>query len=133
MDYSFKFYFYHINMTHNMTYTEEQDKLRKKIMMRVYFAWFTKKIFNPLSIKAIVLFVFTWQIFVNVSISSVFSNAPSFVGGPNSLYKFFTYALMHTELIVQTLLAGLLVLLGWIVLDVVYSLKGGGHHVTSSI
>ena len=83
----------------------QDSVLKKRIMRRVYFVYYAKRVLSPLAIKFYLGAVILGGILSTVSVTSVFRNIPSFTDF-GALSYFSKYAFMHTELTVQVLLVG---------------------------
>ncbi|MEK7066026.1 MAG: hypothetical protein AAB965_00450 [Patescibacteria group bacterium] len=75
--------------------------IKTRIMRRVYTIWALRLATSPRVVKFLILVASVWQFKENVFVSKVFENMPSVLDAP-ATYNFFSSALMHTQLIVQT-------------------------------
>ena len=91
------------------------NNLKPQVMRRVYFICAIRRIFSPMMLKVYIGALFAWQMISSVSVSSVINNAESL--SPMYLASYFSYAFMHTELIIKALLIGLVLLSVWLIRD----------------
>ena len=84
--------------------------LEQRIMKRVKYTFYLKKVFNSIMLKIYALFLTFFGIFSLVSVANVFRNMPSLfeVG---SFYRFVSDAVLNTEFTVQLVL-GVAVIVG---------------------
>ena len=99
-----------------MNINEENNK--RKIMRRVYVVWFSKKIFNTLTMKAALIILLMWQITSYVSVKNVIANW-NFNDGFAASYAFLESAILNTELMTQVLALGILMFIGLLVRDII--------------
>jgi len=93
-------------------------QLKKKIMRRVYFTYFLRKVFNPFAIKIYTIVSFAGFIASQVSLVNVVANMPSMTN-IDALYRFSTSAFLNTEFVVQLLSVGALVTIFLLLKDIV--------------
>lgn len=93
-------------------------QLKKKIMRRVYLAYFLRKAFNPLTMKAYLIVSFAGFIASQVSLANVVANMPS-VTNISALYLFSTSAFLNTEFAIQLLSVGVLIAIFLLLKDIV--------------
>ncbi|MFH1956083.1 MAG: hypothetical protein ABIJ28_00320 [Patescibacteria group bacterium] len=91
--------------------------LRKKIMARIYFFWFYKKLTAPFVMELIVFAVLILGLSIYVSVGDVINNAPSLLS-PANLFNFFTSAFFETELIVQMILLMVIAPVAFLIRDI---------------
>ena len=96
-----------------------RDKLDKKIMRNVYAIFVLRKIINPVSIKLYTALVFAWLGTFYVSLKNVFANMSHSVADVTDLYHFSLSSFFNTELVVQVLTIGIVVMSFWFMKDVV--------------
>lgn len=94
--------------------------LKRKIMTRVYFFWFYKKITAPFVMELIVFAGLILGLSIYVSVGNVINNAPSLLS-PANLFNFFTSAFFETELIVQLILLMIIVPIALLIRDIRFS------------
>jgi hypothetical protein len=93
-------------------------QLKKKIMRRVYFTYYLRKVFSPLAIKAYLLISFVGFISSQVSFANIMANMPS-ITNISALYHFYTSAFLNTGFIVQLLSVGMLLAIFLLLKDIV--------------
>lgn len=81
-------------------------QLKKKIMRRVYLAFFLRRMASPLAVKSYMLVAFLGFLVSQVSVSNVAANMPR-VTDIAALYRFSLGAFLNTEFIVQLLSVGI--------------------------
>ena len=99
-------------MTYPYLYSES---LTKRIMRRVYFIWFTKRVAPTLALQLTALVLMAVGIHEYISVRFVLANAAHTVSGIPSLITFTRSAVAHTEFIPRLLL-GASTLLGLLVI-----------------
>ena len=75
--------------------------LKTRIMRRAYTIWALRMATSPMVVKFLIIVASVWQFKENVFVSKVFENMPSVLDA-SATYSFFSSALLHTQLIVQT-------------------------------
>ena len=80
--------------------------LTKKIMRRIYFIWFVRQIFNAVTVKVALVFLLAWQITSYVSVKNVIANWYLTEWGFSGSYAFLQSALIETDVMVQVLMLG---------------------------
>lgn len=103
-----------------------EAQLQKKIMRRVYVIYALRQLFAPVMLRVYVLAAALTGLFSFVSVGDVLVNMPTY--GLAALYDFSTYALMHTDHVVQILLAIMAAVFIFLIRDVVRSIA----HLTMS-
>lgn len=103
-------------------------QLKKKIMRRIYFTFFLRKVFNPLATKMYVLASFVGFIATQVSLVNVVANMPN-VTNIGALYIFSTSAFLNTEFVIQLLFVGMLSATFLLLKDIV-NIYSVSSHVT---
>ena len=97
-------------------------QLKRKIMRRAYAIHFLRKVTSPAAVKFYIELVVLWQIAARVAVSSLFANFWSALSG-GGVVRYLVSALTGTEVIVQTLFVGALVIGAWFVKDLLASNK----------
>jgi len=82
--------------------------LEQRIMKRVRYTFYLKKVFNSIMLKIYALFLAFFGMFSLVSVSNILRNMPSLfeVG---SFYRFVSGAVLNTEFTVQLVLVAALI------------------------
>ena len=93
------------------------NKLKKRIMRRVYFLFFARKAIGPTAVKLYTLMLSSVGIVSLVSVGNVVSNMPQ--SNATEVFNFALYALTHTELIVQLFVFATLAATLWLTRDVI--------------
>ena len=93
-------------------------QLKKKIMKRIYFAYFLRKVFNPFTMKIYALISFAGVLASQVSLVNVIANMPS-ATNVGALFRFYVSAFLNTEFAVQLLSVGALVAISLLFKDIV--------------
>ncbi|MEK7120854.1 MAG: hypothetical protein AAB840_02070 [Patescibacteria group bacterium] len=107
-----------------MNYINE-EKLKERIMRRVYLISFVKKIFGMTAIKIYGSLVLLFGLYINVSIVDVFKNSIKFgsLGTTfGNLFNFYGQAFVRTELDVKVIFVLFLGLVSFILFDSVKKL-----------
>ena len=103
--------------------------LQQRVMRRVYAIWALRKISSPAFLRAYIAVALLLQVFSGVSIVSVIHNA-TYTSSKLAIIDFFARAFLHTNLIVQSLLVGLAILMVWFVRDMFASMQGMGFSMS---
>lgn len=98
-------------MTPLINYSEN---LTRRVMRRVYFVWFMKRVAPPLALQAASLALVLVGIHEFISVRFVLANAADSISGVNSLVSFTSSAVINTGFIPQLLL-GASTLLGLLI------------------
>ncbi len=93
--------------------------LTKKIMRRVYLVWFVRQIFNPVTVKAVVVLLLVRQIAIYVSVRDIIANWHPTEWGFSGNYAFLQSAFIETDLMVQTFTLGIVIVSALLVRDVI--------------
>ena len=93
-------------------------KLKKRIMRRIYFMFFLRKMTSSFAIETYALVSFIGFLLSLVSFKNVFANMPSVTNVP-ALYNFYTSAFLNTEFVVQVLFAAAAGVLFLLVKDII--------------
>ena len=80
-------------------------KLKKRIMRRIYFAFFLRKATSVFAIEVYAFVFFAGVLLSSVSLKNIFANMPKLTD-ISALYTFYVSAFLNTELMVQFLLTG---------------------------
>jgi len=102
----------------------EGEKLRGRIMRRVYLVWLIRKILSPVTAKVLILAGLARQLFIFVSVKDVMINAPS-VYDLSASFQFFGNAFINTGNAVQLSLLTAILLSLWLTRDFVRVRAGG--------
>jgi hypothetical protein len=100
--------------------TPEQNKAY--IMRRIYLLWFLRQVFNPLSIKAVLIVLLGWQMTSYVSIKHVIANW-NLDGGLTGSFSFLESAVLNTEIMTQILVLGMVAFTALLVRDIIQRRK----------
>jgi hypothetical protein len=92
-------------------------QLHRRIMRRVRYIYLLRKVFNPVALRAYSCAVLVLITATLVSMSNIFANVPA-VTDMNAFYGYVSYAFMHTELIVQILTVGIVVITLYLLRDI---------------
>lgn len=92
--------------------------LEQNVMARVRRIYYLRKLTGPTALKAYALGALVVWLASLVSLVNVFANMPS-LATPLSLVRFFASAVLQTEVAVQAVLVGAVVLAGLMVRDIV--------------
>lgn len=93
------------------------DQLKKRIMRRIYVIFFLKRVFSEFALKTYAFVGLMWAGVSLVSVGNVFKNMLNVSGGLDDFYNFFTYAFLHTTMVVQMLFIGFIITMLSILLD----------------
>ncbi|MDP3726609.1 MAG: hypothetical protein Q8R36_05445 [bacterium] len=93
--------------------------LTKKIMRRVYLIWFVRQIFNPVTVKAVVVVLLVRQVAVYVSVRDIIANWHPAEWGFSGNYTFLQSAFTQTDLMVQILTLGIVTVAALLARDVI--------------
>ena len=91
--------------------------LQKRIMRRVCWTCYLRRLINPIMIKVYVLLAMAVTIVSVVSISNVIANIAN-ITNLGGLYSFFVVAFFSTEVLVQSLIVGGVVFALWLLKDI---------------
>lgn len=98
------------------TSMSENTHLTRRIIRRVRTVYYTRMLLSQEALKLYALFMLLIGLVSTVSVREVIANVPD--EGLGALYNFVLFAVVHTELVVQLMLAGILATLLWIFRDV---------------
>lgn len=96
-------------------------------MRRVYVLWFLRKLTSPAVLKVVVLVALIWRSSRYVSYKDVVLNSPS-IAEVGASVNFFTSAFINTELYMQLLLIGVVLVATWSVYDLAHKMFSSHHH-----
>ena len=85
------------------------------VMRRVYVIWFCSAAPHSILAKLLILVFLLGAIYLDVSPGMIWQNAHTAGGLAN--YRFFTAALMHTEIMVQLTLVAFALVFSWLAKD----------------
>lgn len=105
-----------------------QDKLKERIMRRIYLISFFRKCFSIAAIKVYSAVVLFFGLYINVSVADVFKNSLKFGSLETTminLFNFYKQAFVHTELDVQIISVLLIALASFILIDSIKKLSFG--------
>lgn len=91
--------------------------LQKKIMRRVCWTCYLRRVINPISVKIYAIIAVVIAIVLNVSLQSVIENT-AHITNISGLYSFYIAAFVNTEVFVQSLIVGGVVLSLWLLKDI---------------
>jgi len=100
-----------------------EKELRDSILKRVKRTYYLKRVLSPVLLKCYFFTALFVSMFALVSVKDVFANMPSTL---SELYTFLSYAVLHTEIVVQAILATITIALILIVRDSVRTLRMAG-------
>ncbi|GEM_PF-6357925 len=83
--------------------------LEKSVMRRVYLIWMGRLLTHRVTIKLALFAFLLWELAAYVFVRAVLENA-SHAFGPS----YFLGAFMHTQLITQAIILGIVLLAGWL-------------------
>jgi hypothetical protein len=92
-------------------------KLKKKIMRRVYFIFFLRKISSSFSLKFYTLASFITFLILNVSLKNILRNMPN-ITDITALFNFSISAFTETEVIVQFFSIGVIIITTLLLKDI---------------
>ncbi len=97
------------------------SKLKGRIMRRVYGIWFVKRVLPRFLAETVVVYVAVTQIAQHVFVNRVLANAVlhTFSRSPVTILDYFANAFMNSEIAVQAMLMGSIVLAGFMLRDIV--------------
>ncbi len=101
-----------------MEYNHNTLIFKKRIMRRIYFVWFLRRLISPFMIKIAVPVVLLSLANYHIHFFNVFKNA---IDSSSSFYdvpKFFFNSFLATEILDQIMVLGLVFLVGAIVWDI---------------
>lgn len=98
------------------------SKLKKKIMRRVYTLYVMRQLLSPLALKVYTLVFLFAGTATLVSVSNVFKNMPQLSDVGGILYFSFS-AFLNTEVLVQSLVIGMVVFLAMLARDVATGIR----------
>jgi len=102
------------------------NKLKKRIMRRIYVLFVLRKLINAKAMKAYTVTGFIYGVLSLVSIGNIVANMPQ-ISDLSGLLTFVLYALTHTEFVVQILIFGTLAVSLWLVKDIAQESKVAPH------
>lgn len=78
-------------------------ELKKRIMRRVYFIFYSRKLLSGIALRVYLMLALLWVLLSNISFINVLKNTKN-IGSSNVMQipDFYRYAFMHTELVVQS-------------------------------
>lgn len=98
------------------------DKIKKRIMRRIYVLFVLRKLINARAMKVYTVTGFIYGMLSLVSVGNIVANMPQ-ISDISGLLTFMTYALTHTEFVVQILIFGTLAVSLWLVKDIAQESK----------
>ena len=94
----------------------KESALTRRIMRRIYVIAAIRVVLHPLVLKTLIAGVFFWQSTAFVSYRNVIANAPNFFNLESNV-RFFSGALAHTSTVTLYLYLGILLMIGWMIVD----------------
>ena len=102
-------------------------QLKKRIVRRVYIISVMRRFFHPIVLKGMILIVFIVVGNVLVSVPNVINNMPISTNVGAS-FSFIMNALMRTDILVQIIFVGSVLLTMWLIKDAMRSFSFFNHH-----
>ena len=93
-----------------------QEELQQKIMRRIRFVAFCKRLYRPAMIRLMSLGVFTIVGSAYMSIVNIIKNMIN-IGSLSGLYSYIISAFINTELILQFVFIGVFIVMVWALVD----------------
>ncbi len=103
-------------------------QLKKRIMRRVYIISVVKRVFRPVVLKSVILAVFIVAGNVLVSVPNVINNMHVSSTNIGASLSFIMNALTHTDILVQIIFLGSILLTSWLIKDVLRSFSFFNYH-----
>jgi len=95
-------------------------KLKTAVMQRVYVIYWIRQLLSAAALRLYALIALSAALYVTVSVREVIANMPG--QGIVALYNFFLYAVVHTEMLVQLILLGIIAVVTWVARDIARSI-----------
>lgn len=92
--------------------------LQKKIMRKVCWTCYLRRVINPFMIKIYALLAVIVGVASTVSITNVIANMPS-ISNFTGLYSFYMYAFNNTEILVKAFVVGIALFTILLIVDVI--------------
>jgi hypothetical protein len=89
--------------------------LKQRTMRSIYAIYVLKRALHPFVLKAATLFILLWSLGALVWVSRVFENLPT---GLYSMIQYITNAFLQTEVLVQFVSVGIVIVIVWMLHDI---------------
>lgn len=96
-----------------MSYNFRSEKIKQKIMRRVYLIWFFKKITRPFALEIMSFTAISFLLATHISIINVWENSRHMIFSPISISGYMASSFLATEILTKILIVGLALVLGF--------------------